>query len=163
MPRTPPNFDEVMTDLTKFQLEIGKIHASLTNPRHKEVLGQALASVEKARQETLVAYPKAVATIRASAQKSQASAKASLAKIAELQQKFAVQASAAPVAGIAAAGAGAALSAKAALKPATPKFDGQLGARLSSELVARIADAKPQADASLLDDKEIWQDWGESH
>ena len=159
MPKVP-NFDEIMADLTKFQFEIGKIHAQLTNPRHKEVLGQALASVEKARQEAHVAYPKAMATIRASAVQSKASAQETLAKVAALQAKFAaMQAGVASVAG--AAVAGAAVSAKA-LKPTAPKFDGQLGQRLSSELVARITSAKPNVDASLLDDKEIWQDWGRS-
>ena len=155
MPKAP-NFDEIMADLTKFQFEIGKIHAQLTNPRHKEVLGQALANVEQARGEALVAYPQAMATIRNSAMQSQASAQETLTKVAALQAKFAAM-----QAGVASV-AGAAVSAKA-IKPAAPKFDGQLGQRLSSELVARITDVKPNADASLLDDQEIWQDWGKSH
>ncbi len=157
MPKTPPTFEEVMADLSKFQLEIGKIHAQLTNPRHKEVLGHALANIEQARVEALVAYPKAIATIRASATQSKSRSAATLAKVAELKAKFAAMQTG--VAAVAGAAAGTAASAKS-LKPAASKFDGQLGQRLSSELVARIADAQPQAAAALLDDKEIWQDWG---
>jgi hypothetical protein len=125
------------------------------------VLGHALANIEQARAEALIAFPKAMATIRASATKSQSRSKAVLAKIATLEQKFAamksgVSAMAGTAVGAAAGGAALAASAK---KPAAPKFDGQLGERLSSELLARVADVKPQAAVSLLDDKEIWQDW----
>lgn len=155
--KSVPTFDEMLADITKFQFEIGKVAAKITNPRHKEVLGQALASVEQAKADFIIEYPKAMATIQGSLANSKASAQASLVKIAALKQQFAaMQAGLAAVAGAAVAGAAS------MPKSAKPKFDGQLGQRLSSELVARVVDAKPSAEPSLLDDREIWQDWSRS-
>jgi hypothetical protein len=155
--KSVPTFDEMLADITKFQFEIGKIAAKITNPRHKEVLGQALASVEKAKADFIIEYPKAMSTIQGSLAQSKASAEASLAKIAALQENFAaMQAATAAVAGAATAGVAS------AAKPAAPKFDGQLGKRLSSELVARVVETKPAAEPALLDDREIWQDWSRS-
>ena len=72
--KSVPTFDEMLADITKFQLEIGKIAAKITNPRHKEVLGHALANVEKAKADFIVEYPKSMSIIQGSLAKSKASA-----------------------------------------------------------------------------------------
>ena len=138
------DFNSILADLTTFQQQVGKIHSELTNPKQKAALGAALQKVAEARADVEVNYPKAIKTIEESAARSQARSKAGLEKVAALREKLAALKNRPPA---------------APPKKEPPKFDGQLGARLSSELLSRFADRAPSLPDDDGDDREIWEDW----
>ncbi len=138
------DFASLMADLTTLQREIGKTHEGLTNSRQKEVLGEALKKVAEARADVEVKYSQAIQAIKSSVAETQAKAKAGLERVSELEEKF------------------AAMSARPPSKPPekpTPKLDGQLGCKLSAELLATFADRPPLASQLDQEDREIWEDW----
>lgn len=135
---------KVMQDLTRFQEEVAKIHGELTSPKQKELLGMALQRMEESRGEVELQFPKAVAAIRTSAERTQARVAAGKEQVEKLKQEFAELAQRTPV---------------EAPQKDEPEFEGELGVRLSAELVERIAEPRPQGTQLPQMKGEIWEDW----
>jgi len=144
----PPKLDfgSIMAELEVFQREVGKIQASLKNPKQKEILGEALQRVASAKVDAEKTYPEAMKTIRERTEQAQARANSAAAEAAKLKQKFEQMAQAPPV------------DVKPPEKEA-PRFDAQLGEKLSDELMNRLRARPAGEDDGQPIDREIWEDW----
>jgi hypothetical protein len=160
-----PNLDfaSIMADLTQFQNVIGKIHAQLTNPRQKQLLGEALDNIAESRAEVEQIYPKTIAmiddhaknTIR-EAEITQQELQQKRAWLEQLKQQLA-QAGQAAGGAVAVAGAIPAVAAAAAPQPPVELHP---AGQLREELLARFTPkASPGSALPVKIDREIWQDW----
>ncbi|MEQ8790295.1 MAG: hypothetical protein RIC55_28625 [Pirellulaceae bacterium] len=159
---SPPNIDidAVMSDLATFQQQVGRIHSQLTNPRQKEVLGEALDRVREARAEVQRTYQPTIQQIEDSARRSQSQAQTlqSQAESArrELNQKAEQQKQKKEKRKQRRA---------AALKaPKTPKAPANplalhAAPQLRDELLSRFQAKPAKPDGGETMQREIWEDW----
>lgn len=140
-------FSEILQELTKFQSAIGRVHQGLRSEKEREILGDILTKIDQARVDAETAVPNAMAKIREVAKDVQQRAEEQAKKLAELQKQIDERKKNPP---------------KAPAPPAPPeiKFDPNLGAILSAELMEHVA--PPQVDSleprpQVI--KEIWEDW----
>lgn len=155
------DFDAVMSDLSKFQQEVGKIHASLTNPRQKQVLGEALQRVREARADVERTYKPTIEKIEDSARQSAAQAESLKAQAEQLQQESEKKA-AAQRRRKEKKKQRRAQALKAPKPPKVPTGPLALHAapQLREELLSRFEakPARPAAGGGKLE-REIWEDW----
>lgn len=141
-------FTEIMTELTKFQSALGRVHTGLKSPKEKEMLGELLGKIEEARVEAQSAVPAAIQKIHEVAQDVQQRAEEHKRKLVELQKQIEERKNNPP---------------QPAAPPPKPEvqFDPNLGMQLSRELLQHIT---PPAAAITSERptqviKEIWEDW----
>jgi polyhydroxyalkanoate synthesis regulator phasin len=145
----PIDFDALMADLTQFQQTLAEVHASLTRPQEREILGGLLGRIQEARSQVEATYPQALETIRQSAQRTQAEAEAGQARLAAMRQQLqALQEAAAQPPAV------------PPPKPETP-LDPTLGPTLRREVLRRYGDLPTRLpeEPRQHDGKEIWEDW----
>lgn len=153
MPSPNLDFASIMADLTQFQDAIGKIHSQLTNPRQREILGEALDNVAKSRADVERLYPQTIKKIEDHAKNTIREAEATQQQI---QQKRQVLDELKQRAGQA---AGAAAAAAPAAEP-KPPVELHPAAQLREELLSRFQpQGAPKSAAPLKFDREIWEDW----
>ena len=148
--KDPVDFQDVMGELTDFQNAIGEIHSGLKNAKNKEILGSVLDSLQKARADVEVEYPKAMNMIDETAQRVRKEAKERLAEMQK--QKAAAQKNA------------EAMQAKMGQPPKrTPKseikVDPALGEKLRVELLERFQSSTEDLGSHASKIREAWQDW----
>jgi hypothetical protein len=156
-----PNLDfaSIMADLTQFQNAVGRIHSQLTDPRQKEVLGEALDNVAKSRADVERIYPKTIKQIEDHAQGTIREAEATRQQIQQKQQWLEQLKQQGAQAAQAGAMAGAAASAIPAAAP-QPPIELHPAAQLRDELLSRFQPKSAAPKASPLQfDHEIWEDW----
>lgn len=155
----PVNFEELMADLTKFQEIMAQIQAGLTRPKEKELLGDLLDRVQKARVEVEETYPKTAQFLNNKLQDTRTEAQAMLEdnarRSAELHARMdeaKKQAKEVPPP-----------RAKKAPSPVKPSFhlDPEKGNKLRLEMLQFLGiQAKQDGKGrGLGEDHEIWEDW----
>lgn len=161
-----PNLDfaSIMADLTQFQHAIGRICSQLTDPRQKEVLGEALGNVAKARVDVEATYPKTIKLIDDRARQTIQEGEATLRQIREKKQWLEQAKQQAAQGGQTAAQVAGALPAAAGLAapPAIAEQAAELhpAAQLRDELLTHfLPQGAPRAASPVKIDREIWQDW----
>lgn len=145
-------FGAIMQELTKFQNAMGRAQQGLKNPEEREMVGELLTRIEKARADAETAVPNALTKIREVVESVQQRAEEQSKKLAELQKQIEERKKNPP---------------KAPTPPPKPevKFDPMLGAMLSKELIAHVtppvvSSEEPQRQVI----KEVWEDWNwDSH
>ena len=156
-----PNLDfpSIMADLTQFQNAVGKIHAQLTDPRQKQVLGEALDNIVKSRADVERLYPKTIKQIDDHANHTIHEAEATQQQIQQKRQWLEQLEQKSAQAGQAAGIAGAAVGALPAAAP-KPAVELHPAAQLREELLAHFG-PKPTtlAGSPIKIDREIWEDW----
>jgi hypothetical protein len=161
MPKpTTIDFNAVMTDLSKFQQEVGKIHQQLTSPRQKEVLGEALDRVRQARAEVERTYKPTIQKIEDSARESAAQAEALKAENEQLKQQYQQKAAAQR----AKKENKKKRRAQAMKAPKPPKVQAgplslHAAPQLRQELLSRFQSKPAQPASRSKADREIWEDW----
>jgi hypothetical protein len=141
-------FSGIMQELTQFQSAIGRAASGLKDPREREMVGELLDRIEQARVDAESAVPAAIERIRSVAEDLQKRAQEHHKKLDELAKQIEERKNNPP---------------KAPPPPAKPevKFDPNLGAALSAELIAHLAPpeavAAPGEAGQVI--KDVWEDW----
>jgi hypothetical protein len=140
-------FSEIMGELTKFQAAIGRVSTGVRSRKEHEMLSELIDKIEEARVQAETAVPAAIKKIYSVASDVQQRAEEQQKKLAELQAQIEERKKNPP---------------QPPAAPAKPeiKFDPNLGARLSRELMDHVApppSAPTERPAQVI--KEIWEDW----
>jgi hypothetical protein len=141
-------FTEILSELTRFQSAIGRVHEGLRSQKEREILGDLLSKISQARTDAESAVPAAIQKIHEVAADIQKRAEEQKRKLEELQKQIEQR------------------KAKAAQPPAPPpakpevQLDPNLGAQLARELMQHVAaPASAAANKPTQVIKEIWEDW----
>ena len=141
-------FSEIMQELTQFQTAIGRATAGLKNPREREMVEEMLTRIQQAHVEAESAVPAAINKIRSVAEDLQQRAKEHHEKLSHLAKQIEERKNNPP---------------QTSPPPDKPeiKFDPNLGAVLSAELLSHLQPATPVASPAEAKQviKEIWEDW----
>lgn len=140
-------FSEIMTELSKFQAAIGRVHQDVRSPKEREMLGELIGKISEARTQAETAVPAAISKIHEVAKDVQQRAEEHRRKLIELRQQIEERKKNPPQ------------------PPAPPpkpevQFDPNLGAQLCRELMQHVAPpATTAAQQGTQVIKEIWEDW----
>jgi DNA-binding protein H-NS len=141
-------FTEIMSELSKFQSALGRVHSGLKATKEKEMLGELLGKIEEARVEAQSAVPAAIQRIHEVAKDVQKRAEEHKRKLVELQKQIEERKNNPP---------------QPAAPPPKPEvqFDPNLGMQLSRELLQHVAPpvAATSTEKPTQVIKEIWEDW----
>lgn len=147
----PIDFQSVMAEVGNLQTAIAKIHGGLKNKKNKEILGDVLDQMTRARADVEIEYPKALAMVQETARRNLAKAQEMRANLE--QQKAACEQRQAEIQ--------AAQKKAAEAKPAKPeaKVDPALGPKLRIELLQRFSAKVDTTQSEARKIREAWQDW----
>lgn len=140
-------FSEILTELSKFQSAIGRVHQGVRASKERDMLGELITKIDEARNEAQSAVPAAINKIHEVAKEVQQRAEEHKQKLVELQKQIEERKNNPP---------------KPPAPPAKPEvhFDPNLGAQLCKELMQHVAPpAAASAQQSTQVIKEIWEDW----
>jgi DNA repair exonuclease SbcCD ATPase subunit len=140
-------FSEIITELSKFQSTISRVHQGARASKERDMLGELITKIDEARNEAQTAVPNAINKIHQVAKEVQQRAEEHKAKLVELQKQIEERKKNPP---------------QPPAPPAKPdvQFDPNLGAQLCKELMQHVAPpsaATVQQPTQVI--KEIWEDW----
>jgi len=159
----PPNVADLMQHVGRLHDEVAKVHATLTSPKQREVLSEALEELRSAKAEVEQTFPEAHDLLKAKAEKVQRDTAQFQAEQPqrEAQRKAALQQAKAAAAKRKAQKQSAVDSVNKPQKPKLPavKLPADWGQQLGGELIERFGRPAPQDLPPAARAGEIWEDW----
>lgn len=160
---TTPDFSQIFQQLDRFHAEVTKVHATLTSPKQRQILGEALEEMKEANAEVQQALPRTIQILKEKADKAKAGADKFEAEKEEREakRKQAVEQAKAAAEKRAAQKKAVLDSAGKIEKPKLPqvKMPKEWGQQLGSELVERFGRPVPVDIPPAAREGEIWEDW----